>query len=170
MNVVGGAHLDIFPTGLPIAQIRHMMSAMAVPVLSVRRSDQARKPSVMFNPDDRTVVRHTKAGVWDIYNDISGFTRRKLFRLPFLSKVKAIKEAYQGRAHVLRMVHDITTLENCALYFVAWTVLKFVSAFMPAVALWYTGQLLRLVSLPAERTIVLVSNLPMGCPRRLRLL
>ena len=108
-------------------------------------SSKIGKETMIFDPDDRSLIRHAKSGVWDIYGDISAKARRRIFRLPFLSKAKIIGEAYEGYPHVARMVRDIATLEGCGGYFVAWFGLRFVSSFMPAISLWYTGQLLRMV-------------------------
>ncbi|KAJ3547937.1 hypothetical protein NMY22_g1463 [Coprinellus aureogranulatus] len=130
------------------------MSAMAVAMPAIRSSGASNKPTRVFDPDDRSTVRHTKAGVWDIYEDISGSSRRNLFQLPFLSKIKAVMEAYKGYKHVTRMIHDIVTVEDCWMYFTAWVMLRVLAAFMPAATLWYTGQLLRMVETAVETRTV----------------
>lgn len=102
------------------------------------------KPTVIVDPDDRSIMRHSKVGPWDLYEDISG--TRKVFGIPFLSKARAVMEAYKGYPVIKRMVQDILSITGCWPYFVLWFIVKLLLAFMPAINLWYSGQLLQMVS------------------------
>lgn len=61
-------------------------------------------------------------------------------------------EAYKGYPVIERMVKDIASIEDCWTYFVLWLLVKLLLAFIPAVSLWYSGQLLQMVSHKADAT------------------
>ncbi|KAJ3547942.1 hypothetical protein NMY22_g1464 [Coprinellus aureogranulatus] len=153
-----GAALRVGATQLAAFHIESFSSLPSPLTMSATASAEPKKqgpsvsskPTMVFDPDDRSTVKHTKAGVWDQYDDVSRSTRRKLFRLPGFFKVKEVTEAYKGYPHVTRMAYDIFTLEDCGIFFVAWIVLQFCLAFMPALTLWYTGQLLHIVEVAVE--------------------
>jgi len=103
-----------------------------------------KRPTMAFDPDDKNNVRHFKHGVWDFYEDISD--KKTILQLPFLSRFKVLAKAYTDLPHVTRMLKDILSIEGVPFYFFLFIVFKFILAFMPAISLWYSGQLLVMVS------------------------
>ncbi|KAF6748427.1 HlyB/MsbA family ABC transporter [Ephemerocybe angulata] len=107
------------------------------------------KPSMLFDPDDTTLVRQTQVGVWHLYEDISG--SKRIFSLPLLSRGKILVEAYNWG--------DISGIEGCKPFFFGWLFVKLCLAFIPAISLWYTGQLLRMVETAVETRSVDMDDL-----------
>lgn len=102
------------------------------------------KEKMLFDPDDKTRVKSYEFGVWSVWQDISGSSR--VFSLPFLSKAKVLMKAYEGRPYLEKMMADVSAIEGCWHDLVLWLLLSFVHAFIPAASLWYTSQLLKVVS------------------------
>lgn len=115
------------------------------------------KPSMLFDPDDTTLVRQTQVGVWHLYDDISG--SKRIFSLPLLSRGKILVEAYNGGPYMARMLRDISGIEGCKPFFFGWLFVKLCLAFIPAISLWYTGQLLRMVETAVETRSVDMDDL-----------
>ena len=103
----------------------------------------ADRPKVLFDPDDYSLVKHTRIGVWDCYQEISG--SRRMFKLPILSKIRLVIEASQQTHPVTRMLKDMLSISECRPYFALLAPLKLAEATVPAISLWYSSQLLLMV-------------------------
>lgn len=101
-----------------------------------------------FNPEDDKYVKHTKLGVWDLYQE----TKPELRKIPGASKVEPYLEMYQSLPFVWRMILDIGSIRSCWIMLSLYLVLTILAALIPAVSLWYSGQLLKIVGiLPLEQ-------------------
>lgn len=95
-----------------------------------------------FDPEDASRVKRTKIGVWDLYEEITP----ELKNVPGASKIEQLFEIRQSLPYVWRMLKDVGGLKNCWFLLVSYVIVTLVAALLPAVALWYSGQLLHIVS------------------------
>lgn len=95
-----------------------------------RRGASNRKGS--FNPDDRKNVRHTKIGVWDLYEEINP----ELARIPGSSRLETYMELLQGLPYVWRMLKDIGGIKDCWTLLGIYLLLEVAISLIPAVILW----------------------------------
>ena len=80
--------------------------------------------------DDLEGVRHTRLGVWDLYEDLD--TERK----EVLGLSAQIEDAKQCLPYVWRMLVEISRLRDCRMLLAAAAVVHAALAFVPAVSLW----------------------------------
>ena len=104
-----------------------------------KRQGRPRKGN--FNPDDERRVKHSKIGVWDVYEEIAP----ELESLPGASFLDHLNELRLGSKYVFRMLKDLTGLRNCWFVLSVYAVCMVALSLLPAVALWYSGQLLQIV-------------------------
>jgi hypothetical protein len=94
-----------------------------------------------FHPQQTDNVKHTKVGVWDLYQDLSSTTPP--------STAWPLFELYatliQSWPYVWRMIKDIASLRQCWPLFAAFLAVELVSAIVPAISVYYSGQLLTIV-------------------------
>lgn len=112
--------------------------------------DSKEKEKVMFDPDDPSMARHSKIGVWDYWEDIS-LAPTALFKLKLphaiAAKIKVPRDVYRAWPNVRRMLTDMATVEGSKVYFTFYLVLRLLNSVMPSLEIWYNSQLLRMVSL-----------------------
>ncbi|KIK60425.1 hypothetical protein GYMLUDRAFT_43735 [Collybiopsis luxurians FD-317 M1] len=106
-----------------------------------------------FDPGDEEHVKHSKIGkVWDLYEDYEGEKPR------FSFSPKQILEHYLGLLEnvpfVWRMLKDIGSIRACWFYLGLYLTVQFVLSLVPAVQLWYSGQLLKIVETAVEKRTV----------------
>ncbi|KDQ54980.1 hypothetical protein JAAARDRAFT_209162 [Jaapia argillacea MUCL 33604] len=94
-----------------------------------------------FNPDDVARVKHTRIGVWDLYAE----KQPEVAYLPAATRLEQYWESYQGLPYVWRMVCDVARLKGCWLLLGLYMLVEIVASLLPAVSLWYSGQLLKIV-------------------------
>lgn len=94
-----------------------------------------------FNPDDAKHVKHNKLGVWDLYQE----KNTKLARIPGASGAESYLEMYQSLPFVWRMFKDIGSIRSCWAMLFIYVVMVVIGSLVPAVSLWYSGQLLKIV-------------------------
>jgi hypothetical protein len=96
-----------------------------------------------FHPQQSDNVKHTKVGVWDLYQDLSS-------TIP-PSTAWPLFELYATLIHswpyVWRMIKDIASLRQCWPLFASFLAVELVSAIVPAISVYYSGQLLNIVCL-----------------------
>lgn len=85
-----------------------------------------------FDPDDAKRVKHTRLGVWDLYEEI----HPEFQRIPGSSKLEQYSEVVRSFPYVWRMIKDVGSLKNCWFLLAAYLVITVVSSLIPAVALW----------------------------------
>lgn len=84
-----------------------------------------------FDPTDTANVRHTKIGVWDLYEEKTG-----LENIPGSSWIESYWEALKTLPFVWRMIKDISSIRICSFYLSLYLVVQLVQALIPAVTLW----------------------------------
>ncbi|KAG2345399.1 P-loop containing nucleoside triphosphate hydrolase protein [Suillus weaverae] len=96
--------------------------------------------------DDAHRVKHTRIGIWDLYEERQPQSLRMLG--------SSISETYawvlQNMPYVVRMLKHMHSIPRCSILLSAYLVVELLGTLMPAISLWYTGQLLRLVQTEME--------------------
>ncbi|KAJ7451050.1 P-loop containing nucleoside triphosphate hydrolase protein [Mycena latifolia] len=106
-----------------------------------------------FNPEDTQNVRHTKIGIWDLYEQIE--PKLKLVPWSLRSKMETYHEMKGSFPYVVRMFKDIGSIgRTCYLLFAGYVALTVVLALIPAIELWYSGLLLKIVQNALEKRSV----------------
>ncbi|EKM60432.1 uncharacterized protein PHACADRAFT_109893 [Phanerochaete carnosa HHB-10118-sp] len=104
----------------------------------------------VFNPEDTKRVKHTRIGVWDLYEE----KIPELERVPGLSRLERFLTLKQTLPYVWRMVKDIGSIRSCWLLLTLYLILDLVGALVPAAVLWYKGQLLTIVQVAVDSRTV----------------
>ncbi|KAG1768462.1 P-loop containing nucleoside triphosphate hydrolase protein [Suillus placidus] len=103
-----------------------------------------------FDHQDARRFKHTRSGIWDLYEE----RQSNLPRIP----VSSISETYtliiQSVPHLVRMLKDVLGIRRCSMLLSAYLVVEVLASLIPAVSLWYSGQLLRLVESAMETRTV----------------
>lgn len=86
-----------------------------------------------FDPHDVDTVKHTRLGVWDLYEQIDP----GISRLPGVSEVARRLEVLNDLPYVWRMVKDVASIKSCRLYFLIYFIVELLSSLLPAVTLWF---------------------------------
>lgn len=81
-----------------------------------------------FNPENRSRVKHTKIGVWDLYEDIPP----QLEHIPGASQVEKVLEVRQNVLYLWRVMKEIVSIENCRLLVLATVLLQLLIGLVPA--------------------------------------
>ncbi|KAJ6569697.1 P-loop containing nucleoside triphosphate hydrolase protein [Mycena sp. CBHHK59/15] len=105
-----------------------------------------------FDPEDTQKVRHTKMGVWDLYEEVE--PRLKLVPSSFQSRMETYHEMKGSFPYVWRMFKDIGSIRACWWLLAGYLILTLVLALIPAVELWYSGLLLKIVQKAVEERTV----------------
>lgn len=95
-----------------------------------------------FDPDDAQRVKHTKIGIWDLYEEVSP----ELKNVPGAARVEQLNEFRQSAPYIWLMLKDLSSLRSIWLVLSSYVVIKLALSFLPAISLWYSGQMLRIVS------------------------
>ncbi|KAF7306320.1 ABC transporter related protein [Mycena indigotica] len=116
-----------------------------------RQSKAADDPGV-FNPDDATQVRHTKIGVWDLYEQIE--PKARFVPSSLLPTLESYNSMRGSMPYVWQMLKEIASIPSCLWLLTCYLLITFILAFIPAIELWYSGLLLEIVQNAVEhRTI-----------------
>lgn len=115
-----------------------------------RRRRTTTTRSGKFDPEDARRVKHTRIGVWDLYED----RQTDIPRIPGSSRLETYAQIVQSMPHVLRMLKDILSIRQCRLLLSVFLVVEVLASLTPAISLWYSGQLLRLVETAIETRAV----------------
>ncbi|KIJ59811.1 hypothetical protein HYDPIDRAFT_118060 [Hydnomerulius pinastri MD-312] len=111
-----------------------------------------RKPlarSGVFDPEDAKRIKHTRIGVWDMYEE-----RQSDIRIPGSSRLETYGQMIQGLPYVWRMLKDICSIRRCWMLMSLYFLVEVAASLIPAVSLWYSGQLLHLVETAVEKRTV----------------
>lgn len=84
-----------------------------------------------FNPDQPENVRHTRLGVWDLYEEIN-----PIDNIPGSSRLESLLEAFNTYPFVWRMLKDIVSIRRCWNLMALYLVTQILAALVPAVSLW----------------------------------
>ena len=95
-----------------------------------RKSHTDRKGT--FDPHDTRRVKHTRVGVWDLYEEINP----DLQHIPGSSWLEKTAEAYACLPYLLRMIQDVLSIRSCWMYLGAYAAVVVLNALLPAASLW----------------------------------
>ena len=85
----------------------------------------------VFNPDDATRVKHTRVGVWDLYEEM-----RSDIPVPGASRLETTSQMLQSLPYVWRMLKDICSVRRCFVLIMLYLVVEVVNSLIPALSLW----------------------------------
>ena len=94
-----------------------------------------------FDPNDTRHVKHTRLGVWDLYEE----HEPKLARIPGSAKLEKYLELFEGLPYVWRMVRDVLSIPTCAFLLAIYAATELGQAIFPALGLWYVPDFLPLL-------------------------
>ncbi|KAG1908605.1 P-loop containing nucleoside triphosphate hydrolase protein [Suillus fuscotomentosus] len=95
---------------------------------------------------DLRPVTHTRIGIWDLYEERG----KELPRSPDSSILKTIVQIRDNMPYVVRMFKEILNIRRVPMLLSAFLAVKVLDSLIPAVSLWYDGQLLQLVETVME--------------------
>jgi len=90
-------------------------------------------------------VKHTKIGVWDLYEDTQVPVSAR-FRSLSWPGFKSYAILAQTLPYVWRMIKDIASTPDCSILLLAYLLVELAVSLVPAVSLYYSGKLLTIVS------------------------
>lgn len=96
-----------------------------------RKARSSRKGT--FDPSDTRRVKHTRLGVWDLYEEINP----DLQHVPGRPWIEKTYEAYAALPYLLKMVRDILAIRSCWVLLAGYAVAEVLSSLIPAATLWY---------------------------------
>jgi hypothetical protein len=102
-----------------------------------RRRRTTTTRSGKFDPEDARRVKHTRIGVWDLYED----RQTDIPRVPGSSRLETYAQIVQSMPHVLRMLKDILSIRQCRLLLSVFLVVEVLASLIPAISLWYAPKL-----------------------------
>ena len=105
-----------------------------------------------FDPTNQQRVKHTRIGVWDLYEDNTASPST-----PKWPGWKSYARVMQALPYVWRMIRDIAAIRECWFLLAAYLVVELVASLIPALALSYSGQLLTIVSGPLSGCVALTA-------------
>ena len=91
-------------------------------------------------------IKHTKAGIWDVYEQIP--QGRFGFDSPWVEKVVRNLEILEDLPFYWRMVKDVVKFKSCRYYLSLFLLVKTLVSLQPAVRLWYV--ILRVIWDPSD--------------------
>ncbi|KAG2132773.1 P-loop containing nucleoside triphosphate hydrolase protein [Suillus clintonianus] len=103
-----------------------------------------------FDHNDARRFKHTRIGIWDLYEG----RKSDLPRVPASSISKTYAQIIESAPYLVRMLKDVLSIRGCSVLFPAYLVVEVLTSLIPAVSLWYSGQLLRLVESAMETRTV----------------
>ncbi|KAG2345392.1 P-loop containing nucleoside triphosphate hydrolase protein [Suillus weaverae] len=104
-------------------------------------------PVTKIDPRDTSRYKHTRIGVWDLYEE-----RRTGYwpYIPGSSIRETCGQIVESMPHIVQMLRDVLSIKRSWLRLSAFFLVEILSSFIPAISLWYFGQLLRLVGTAME--------------------
>ena len=85
-----------------------------------------------FDPHDTRRVKHTRWGVWDLYEEINP----DLQHIPGSSWIEKTLEAYACLPYLARMIRDILSIRSCLVLICSFGVAEMLLSLIPAASLW----------------------------------
>lgn len=91
-------------------------------------------------------VKHTKVGLWDLYVEDDDI-------VPIWPTI-SLQPYIQSAPYVLRMTKDLLSIPKCRFLLAAWVLIELVAALLPALTLYYSGQMLSIVQVALDHRTV----------------
>lgn len=86
----------------------------------------------VFDTEDRVNVKHTRIGVWDLYEERDP----TISKIPGASRAESYWEMAQSLHFVWRMIKDIGSLPGVWSLLSIYLLLNILGSLVPAVSLW----------------------------------
>ncbi|KIK41835.1 hypothetical protein CY34DRAFT_805593 [Suillus luteus UH-Slu-Lm8-n1] len=99
------------------------------------------KLTINPDPKDAHRVRHTRVGIWDLYED----RETDVSRIAWM-----YAQIVQSVPHILRILKDLLGIKRGWMLLSTLLVIEVLVSLTPAVSLWYTSQLFSLVETVME--------------------
>jgi hypothetical protein len=90
-----------------------------------------------FDPNDAQRVKHSRIGVWDLYEELP----TNLPPIPGSSRLETYAQIIQCMPYVVRMLKDILSIKRSWLLLCTFLVVEVFISLLPAVSLWYVIKL-----------------------------
>ncbi|KAF8665110.1 hypothetical protein AX16_000577 [Volvariella volvacea WC 439] len=103
-----------------------------------------------FDPSDSVNVKHTRLGVWDLYEEVH-------HRANFITSSISFEPCLQllnNMSYVWRMLGDIGSIRGAWWLLVGYLATELTASLIPALYLWYSGQLLQIVQTAVEKRTI----------------
>lgn len=84
-----------------------------------------------FDPEDKSRVKHSRIGVWDLYEEIT--PRLGLFGWP---TIQPLFDIVENVPYVWRMLIDVASIRECNYLLLAYLIIELVASLLPALSLW----------------------------------
>ena len=94
-------------------------------------SPRSKRPGT-FDPNDSHRVKHTRIGVWDLYEEVNP----DLNNIPGSTWMEKTLEAYACLPYLLRMIQDILSIRSCWILLGAYAGAEVLNSLLPAASLW----------------------------------
>ncbi|KAG2743753.1 P-loop containing nucleoside triphosphate hydrolase protein [Suillus brevipes Sb2] len=102
-----------------------------------------------IDPRDTRRFKHTRIGVWDFYEE-----RRTEYYIPGSSIRERWGQITESMPYVVQMLRDVLSIRRSWLFLSVFFIVEVLISLIPAISLWYSGQLLRLVETAMETRTV----------------
>ncbi|KAI0820602.1 P-loop containing nucleoside triphosphate hydrolase protein [Trametes gibbosa] len=117
----------------------------------------------VFDISDSQHIKHSRLGVWDLYEERTDVT----FKLPGAAIFEQHAEVVQSLPYIGRMMKDVFAIPYCAVLLGIFGMIEFAKAFMPALTLWFQGQLLHIMQVAIDTRTVDKDHLVFVCAGRI---
>ncbi|RPD56235.1 P-loop containing nucleoside triphosphate hydrolase protein [Lentinus tigrinus ALCF2SS1-7] len=98
----------------------------------------------------KTHIKRSRLGVWDFYEEIE-VDRPRFALAPMLSKLKELVDCFP---YLVRMFKDVFSIPGCPPLVLIFAMAHLADAFVPAVTIWFQGQLLSITQTAIETRTV----------------
>jgi hypothetical protein len=85
-----------------------------------------------FDPEDEKHVKHSRLGVWDLYEE----KNPQLAYVPGISRFEPYLEMIKSLPYVWRMIKDISGIDGCWVLLSLYLLVEVVLSLIPAMSLW----------------------------------
>ncbi|KAG5646916.1 hypothetical protein DXG03_001992 [Asterophora parasitica] len=116
----------------------------------MKRKSKATTRKGTFDPLNPKNVKHTRIGVWDMYEEV----QPELAHIPGGSRLEPYLEMAQGIPYVWRMLKDVGSIRACWFLLGTYLAIECAASLVPAVSLWYSAQLLDIVQFAVDKRMV----------------
>ncbi|KAI0668743.1 HlyB/MsbA family ABC transporter [Trametes maxima] len=104
---------------------------------------ESSRESPAYSPDPHP-IRHTRLGAWDVYEQRGVSAGRKGNGM-VASALESLRTMAECAPYVWKMFQDIFALSGCRRPLMLYGITSLAAALIPAITLWYHGQLLRIM-------------------------
>lgn len=88
------------------------------------------RPGV-FNPHDNARIKHTRIGVWDLYEE-----KHSDIPIPGASRLEITSQMLQDLPYVWIMLKDICRIRRCLVLVMLYLAAEVAASLIPAISLW----------------------------------